>query len=161
MDLRDKPELAFSWDEPAPTLHTVQREDGQQYRTARYKMRFLCDPTVKPSVFGYKAGSEIVKDGWAPTAQWVFMVQEGRVTATNHDEKFCDDQMQTMLKKLKQAVPSLEGYATSSTNDFWVVTHYGVTRESYRPTLQNQAKREWIAKRKRCRFEESGDEEDY
>lgn len=159
MDLRDKPELAFPWGEPAPDPG-FQGANRQESRICRYKTRLLCDPTVKPFVCAYTSGRPIWKDSWDATAQWLFVVQEGRVTAINRDETARDDQVQPMLVVLKKLIPSLEGYATSGTNDYWVVTYSGVKRGRYTPDLQDCAKREWVAKRKRPRFHDSDQEED-
>ena len=159
MDPRNLPELAFPWGEPPPDL-VFQGADGQEWRTCRYKMRLLCDPKEKPLACSYTHGRPMSKNTWDPTAQWLFVAQEGRVTALNRDETFRDDEIAPMLNMLKGLIPSLEGYATSAKNDYWVVTHYGVTREIYSPALQDQAKRKWMANRKRPRQLQASDLDD-
>ena len=63
--------------------------------------------------------------------------------------------------RVLQSDSSLEGYATSAANDYWVVTHYGVQRERYSPALQDEAKRKWMANRKRPRrFQDSDDDDE-
>ena len=159
-DLRSKPELAFPWGEPAPDPE-FQDAHGQNWRTCRYKMRLLCDPKEKPFACSYTHGRPMSKNTWDPTAQWLFMAQEGRVTAINRDETFRDADIALVLNKLKGLIPSLEGYATSAANDYWVVTHYGVQRERYSPALQDEAKRKWMANRKRPRrFQDSDDDDE-
>ena len=158
MDPRNKPEMAFPWGEPPPSPG-LEGADAHLLQ-GRFKMRLLCDPKEKPFVCSYTHTHEITKHTWDPYAQWLFTVQEGRVTAINRDHMVRDDQIAPLLNSLKRLIPSLEGYATSVTNDYWVVTHYGVQRERYSPGLQDEAKRKWMAKRKRDENSDYGEGND-
>ena len=122
------PDVAFPWGEPAPDPG-FQGSNGQEFRTCRYKMRLLCDPAVKPFVCAYRYGRPIWKDSWDATAQWLFTVQDGRVTAINRDETARDDQVQLMLACLKNLIPSLEGYACLCSRGSAVATGETITSE--------------------------------
>jgi len=139
-DLREAYAHAFAKFEDAPPRNTQADVDGTN---VNYKLRLLCDPREH---FLCAYTNRAFKYDHGPAGSWQFTVQEGRVTGYFNGEKFRPDHMTRMLDEFKKLLPSLEGYVTASTRDYWVVGDE-VYVHRHMVTLQEQARLSYVLRR--------------